>query len=428
MADVAPEFVPKAGLAVMPPTQPSSTATSNQNAAKRLTVDTFSPVTQFGSYEYDRVIKQGPVLKRTRRTKSWKPVHIVLRATQLFIYKNEKESKLRHAVTLSELTAVARQKDPKRQSKHVFGLFSPSRNFHLEAATEKEAQEWVEAIRLQARMDQKEEEMYLASPGGASTSYRGFERSIDANISPLANEVMSGYSSSDAEGMNGSQPLPRARDRTSISVGHRKSSAVDYSGAEHGSYSDFSDWGGGTTARMSALSLSYPDPRPSTSSTQQVSSVYGQAPGRPSIGARNPSQMSGLNLGAEEGVKKPSMAEDPERVLNHGWVYLLKSKSGVRQWKKVWMVLRPKQLTVYKNEEEYTALILLPFASIIDAVELDDISRTKTACMQILTEERNYRFCAVDEDSLARWLGSLKSLLAKRKVKAAQKQAVAAAA
>lgn len=72
MADVAPEFVPKAGLAVMPPTQPSSTATipiPDQNAAKRLTVDTFSPVTQFGSYEYDRVIKQGPVLKRTRRTK-----------------------------------------------------------------------------------------------------------------------------------------------------------------------------------------------------------------------------------------------------------------------------------------------------------------------------------------------------------------------
>lgn len=35
--------------------------------------------------------------------------------------------------------------------------------------------------------------------------------------------------------------------------------------------------------------------------------------------------------------------------------------------------------------------------------------------MQIITEERNYRFCAADDDSLAQWLGSLKSVLAKRK-------------
>lgn len=394
-----------AGVTIPPPTRP-------------LAIDTPSPVTQFGSYEYDRIVKQGPVLKRTRRTKSWKPVHIVLRAKQLSIYKNEKESKLRHAINLDHLTAVARQKDPKRQNKHVFGLFSPSRNFHLEAATEQEAQEWVEAIRLQARMDQKEEEMYLASPGGASTNYRGFERSIDAHISPMTNDALSGYSSSDVEGLSQSQPLPRSRNRGSVNVGNRKSSAVDYSGAEHASYSDFSDWGGGPPGRQSALSLSHPDHRPSTSSTQPVTPVYGQGSGRPSMGVRTASMMSGINQGgAEDGTKKPSVSapDDPERVICHGWIYLLKSTSGVRQWKKVWMVLRPKQLTVYKNEEEYTALIVLPFPTIIDAVEIDDISKTKTACMQILSEERNYRFCAVDEDSLARWLGALKSLLAKRK-------------
>ncbi|CAK1361910.1 hypothetical protein CB0940_02768 [Cercospora beticola] len=421
--------VPQHAPAVKPPASTATIPIPTQNP-KRLTVDTFSPVTQFGSYEYDRIIRQGPVLKRTRRTKSWKPVYIVLRANQLSIYKNEKESKLRHAVNLSELTAVARQKDPKRQNKHVFGLFSPSRNFHLEAATEKEAQEWVEAIRLQARMDQKEEEMYLASPSGANASYRGFERSIDANLSPSANDVVSGYSSSDAEALNTTQVLPRTRDRASMNMtNNRKSSAIEYSGAEHGSCSDFSDWGGGPAARMSALSLSHSEIRPSTGNTQQISPVYGQAPGRPSMGVRNPSQVSGINLGSEEGVKKQAVADDPERVIYHGWIYLLKSKSGVRQWKKVWMVLRPKQLAVYKNEEEYTALIVLPFPSIIDAVEIDDISKTKTACMQILTEDRNYRFCAVDEDSLARLLGALKSLLSKRKAKAVlqqQQQPVAA--
>lgn len=335
----------------------------------------------------------------------------------LSIYKDKDETRLRHQINLSELTAVARQKDPKRKEKHVFGLFSPSRNFHLEASSDKEAQAWVESIRRQARMDEQEEEMFLASPGGAKMSYQGFS-SIDANISPSADERAAGYSSSDAEAFGQSAPLPRARHRASVNMGKRKSSAVEYSGAEHGSYSDFSDSAGGGTARMSALSLAYTDGRPSTSSAQppsQLNSPYGQAPTRPSMGARNPSQMSGLALGSEKAPNR----QDEERVLYHGWIYLLKSKSGVRRWNKVWMVLRPKGLSMYKNEEEYSALLILPFSTIIDAVEIDNVSKTKTSCMQILTEERNYRFCALDEESLARWLGGLKSLLARRKAKAA---------
>lgn len=35
--------------------------------------------------------------------------------------------------------------------------------------------------------------------------------------------------------------------------------------------------------------------------------------------------------------------------------------------------------------------------------------------MQIIAEERNYRFCAESEDQLARCLGAVKSLLARRK-------------
>lgn len=34
-----------------------------------LNLDTFSPVTQNGSFEFDRVLKTGAVLKRTRKTK-----------------------------------------------------------------------------------------------------------------------------------------------------------------------------------------------------------------------------------------------------------------------------------------------------------------------------------------------------------------------
>ena len=37
--------------------------------------------------------------------------------------------------------------------------------------------------------------------------------------------------------------------------------------------------------------------------------------------------------------------------------------------------------------------------------------------MQIIAEEKSYRFCASSEDALAEWLGALKSQLAKRKEK-----------
>ncbi|KYG47680.1 hypothetical protein M433DRAFT_40198, partial [Acidomyces richmondensis BFW] len=325
----------------------------------QLTLDTLSPVTQNGSFEFDRIIKSGEVNKRTRKTKSWKPVFIVLRPNLLSIYRDKDESKLRHQINLSDLTAVARQKDPRRKDKHVFGLFSPSRNYHLEAQSEKEAQEWVELIRREARIDEDEEELYLASPGGAESAFHGFGRSIDAQI-----------------------------------ISARRPSQIEYSGPEHGSYSDFSD-AVGPAAHLSALSLSHTEGRPSTGSNQPATAnaVYGQSSVRPSM--------------------------DDERVVYHSWIYLLKSHRGVRSWKKIWMVLRPKALAMYKNEEEYAPILILPFHTIIDAVEVDPISRSKTSCMQVISEERNYRFSALDEESLARWLGAFKSLLSKRRAKGA---------
>src|ERR1700761_1459679 len=181
---------------------------------------------------------------------------MVLRPNILSIYRNKKESKLKHQINLSDLTAVARQKDPKRRDKHIFGLFSPSRNYHLEALSDTEAQEWVEVIRREARIDEDEEEMFLASPGGAHTSsYHGFERSIDAHISPSVDERTNpGYaSSSDADAMNTSITLPKTRTRESGNYAARQPSYAEYSGADRNSFSDFSDTTG-PAARLSALS------------------------------------------------------------------------------------------------------------------------------------------------------------------------------
>lgn len=55
-------------------------------------------------------------------------------------------------------------------------------------------------------------------------------------------------------------------------------------------------------------------------------------------------------------------------------------------------------------------------SQVINAAEVDPISRSKNFCLQIITEDRPiYRFCAPDEESLAKWLGALKSIVVGRK-------------
>ncbi|KAF1937923.1 PH domain-like protein [Clathrospora elynae] len=326
---------------------------------------TMSPVNQNGCFEFDRIIKAGTVVKRTRKTKSWKPIYVVLRPNCLSIYRDKDETKLRHQINLAEITAVARQKDSKKKMAHVFGIFSPARNYHLGASTDKEAQEWVHLIRTEARIGEDEAEMTFMSPTSGKHTFTGYERS------PREHMV---ESSSEAEPRPSADNLPER-----MHSARRPSQALNYSGGERGSGSDFdfSDTG----FRASATSL----------------------PHRNSQQKRNFSQQSNLDG-----------TPDDERVVYHGWLYVLKSKGGVRQWKNIWVVLRPKCLALYKNDEEYSATHIIPFASIIGAVDIDPVSRSKQYCMQVITEEKNFKFCAVDENSLAKWLGAFKSLLVKK--------------
>lgn len=42
---------------------------------------------------------------------------------------------------------------------------------------------------------------------------------------------------------------------------------------------------------------------------------------------------------------------DPERVICNGYLQCLRIKGAVRQWKRLWVVLRPKSLGFYKDEQ-----------------------------------------------------------------------------
>ena len=74
MADVAahsqPRPIPGNQLKLASPPNNLALPRSIQNLRNSgLTLDTMSPVTQNGSFEFDRIIKSGEVLKRTRKTK-----------------------------------------------------------------------------------------------------------------------------------------------------------------------------------------------------------------------------------------------------------------------------------------------------------------------------------------------------------------------
>ncbi|KAK0711555.1 hypothetical protein B0H67DRAFT_493171 [Lasiosphaeris hirsuta] len=369
----------------MPPSSIAMPPNTSAQPRTRLVLDTFSPVNQNGSFEFDRVIKSGYVQKRTSKTKAWKTIFLVLRPNTLSIYKSDKEEKLRHKIYLSDLTAVTLLKDPKNKRPNVFGLFSPSKNFHLQATTLEDAQEWVESIRNDARIEEEEEEMFLASPVIRRQSFLGASLPDDDPRRAVP----------DLERLASSSPEPQHTTRAAPTTYRRRPSQIEssgLSGTELASHSDFSD---AEIPRITGTS---------------IESFAVQSPPNPQIrpgmgpGAVNTSQVSGINAD-----------HDPDRVIWQGWLWFLRSKRGVRQWKKSWAVLRMRNIILYKDESEYSVLFLVYLSSIVNVVDIDPLSRTKTHCLQIITDEKSYRFCAQGEEELVQCLGAFKSLLAKRR-------------
>lgn len=324
---------------------------------------------------------------------AWKPIYLVLRPHTLSIYRDQQEEKLRHKIQLADVTAVAFLKDPKQKRQNIFGIFSPSRNWHLEADSKKEAQAWVDILRQEARIEEEEEEMMLASPIGQNAgSYNGFEQAMlsrDAQ-QPLNDDRLGSSSPEPVEHI----PRPIRSNPRDVNSVRRPSHTMDYSGNE---VSDFSD----VETQPSRVPLQ------ATSTVSIPEEPHAVQPPNPPFIKRNGSDMSGFNVSSPEA--------DPERVVWQGHLLLLKSIRGVRQWKDLWVVIRLKNITLYKNDQEYSPILIISIGSVINAVEIDPLSKSKIHCLQIITEEKSYKFCAKDEEGFVKSLGALKCLVARRK-------------
>ncbi|OCT44911.1 PH domain protein [Cladophialophora carrionii] len=393
----------------MPP--PFASQSSYKSGHRGL--DMFSPVDQNGSFCFDRVIKSGKVHRRVKNKGAWKPswkqAYLVLRPNLLSVYQNPDETDLKASITLSEVTAVARVR--KAHTDHVFGVFSPSKNYHFQGASEADTEDWIAHIRLESRMDE-DDGLDLKAPQFSSKHPDQSNTYESTDIS--ADEMHRAPGSPE-----GHSAATQNRTRTGSLLASRQrahSTLQEYSGNEQftTSHSDFSDTLSSSLPKHSSTSLSkQPVLTPIASSGHLTEKL-------------NPTATTTFTQPPPPTHSDLAGTTDPERVVRQGHLQILKShKTGVKGWKSIWVVLRPRSLSFYKNGAEYAAVKILPMHTIVNAAEIDPISRSKSFCFQIITDDKTYRFCAPDEEELDRWLGAIKSVLARRNE--AEKAAVAKA-
>lgn len=392
------------------------------NGRSNLQAGPLSPVIQNGSYAFDRVIKSGQVHRRLKKKgawrSSWKPAYLVLRPNLLSVYKDQDETELRASITLSDVTAVAPVK--KSNHDHVFGVFSPSKNYHFAGLSAREAADWITIIRLEARTESVDD---LQPP---STSLKQSEPQVGYETTDL--------SADDDLDAPGSPEVPqwvvrgnKARTASQSKTEPRTTSGMTgYSGNESfaTSQSDFSDAGLGTSGPGSRgyLSSSIPT-QPSALSPIPDDTIPSTRP----IYPRGTTNLSDHNVPVSANATpkaaprstpsgttalQPTTAADPSRVIRQGHLKLAKTISGVKQWKSVWVVLRTQSLSFYKSSSESTPIITMPITGIIEAAEID--RKKKQNCFQIIGDEKTWKLQTETEDELESWLGGLKSVLVKQ--------------
>lgn len=380
-----------------------------------LNIGPLSPVDQNGSFLFDRVIKSGKVTRRVKKKgawrSSWKPAYLVLRPNLLSVYKDQDENELRASITLSDVTAVAPVKKPHHE--HVFGIFSPAKNYHFSGSSARETSDWITLIRMESRTEEQND----LQPPNAGFQHGDNQGYDTTDMSADEDPYRPGSPDAVQWAVTGQKPRcvpPASTDPRRIS------GLAPYSGTEAftTSQSDFSDgFSSSIPAAKGYLSASVPNPR------SLLSPIPDDVPSspRPTFD-RGASYLSDTGVAskvpssnpASKQARQPQASQDPSRVIRQGHLKLLKTVSGVKQWKSIWMVLRSQGLAVYKSNAEYAPVLIVPIYTMIEAAEIDMGRKHKQNCFQVICEEKTYRLQAETDDELESWLGALKSVLVKQ--------------
>lgn len=329
--------------------------------------------------EADQVLKSGWLFKRGK-SKTWSRKWAVLRPNQLALYKDEREYKAVRVVQAGEIMSAAVLDDPQRANH--FAVFTPDANLHLRADNHPDAQEWVDILRMAAN---GASENMLASSykrdsilGGSSEPPMA---AADLARSPQHPQPSSTsqqrpvrpLSPRDARPHPGtiSIPPPVARPISpGLAVSPMSGGGIDFSGTEGGMSSNTSERDGA----------------PANSRHQATTSEAAAA-----------------------AAMQAHPDEQEEKVLKKG--HLLRLRKHLGQWKKQWVVVTTHRLVLYKGEQHKHPQRVIDASRILDAIEIDPLSKSKKYCLQVVTPEKRLRFCADSEEDLTTWLAVCKSII-----------------
>jgi len=234
--------------------------------------------------------------------------------------------------------ALKRDKKGRDGRSGLFDLFTPARNFHLDAGTMEEAKDWADLIRREATMNEEDEEGTARSGQRPIPSARTASNSESAGSVPAVRPPSLRLSTSPVH--HSCMPSRSVEQQDYLPPPPRISESHDPSATDMGSFSDFSD---------EPIFGSVGDlPTPSRYRAHSVVAAQGVRRALAREVDAPPNRDSFYMLG--------TTSED-ERVICHGYLRCLKTH-GVRQWKKYWVVLRGKSLALYKTEEVIDVVIL----------------------------------------------------------------------
>lgn len=299
-------------------------------------------------------------------SQSWKKQWVVLRAEALSVYKDEREYEPVRVIPAEEIMSVALLDDLN------FAVFTSSINHHFKSDSKTDSESWVAQLKEVGKRAAENVVDAQKRERAASKPHVEIPIVVDTCFSP--HSQLHSYSNH-----------PHSPHLDTANHSH-----TEYSGDDV--FSSQSEW----DEDKSPLSKS---------PIGEFSQFYDLKP--PRISTNSPPQSSGPSPTSPtppSPSKSSLIAEGP----------LLRLKKRYNQWQRQYAVLTVDSLSFYKSQssanQHKKPIKTIPVDQLLDVVELDPLSKSKTFCMQLITPAKRIRFSLDSEIELTKWLVAIKSI------------------
>ncbi|WFC93601.1 hypothetical protein MBRA1_000222 [Malassezia brasiliensis] len=401
----------------------------------------------------EAMVRSGFLLKRGDKRKHWKKRWVVLRASRLAFYKNQKEYRLMKVVNTHEIRAAV-PVDFKRVGLTV-GIVTPERTLYIRGATQEETYAWlhdINRIREQSRDSQPGHEL-------AHHMHALHMRNDGRPLSPRLDSGPAAYLR--VEQGTAQAPItiaPRSVTAPTVSISQvcddMRAEPVVLSTSPSSMTAAQRPLGGRDEPQNGDVSSPHLCTAPPIAEALEHDDAHDTR-------LMPPAMQPVLSSSEEEGeqdetrappapLRLPSRDEDVDRIVAQG--YLMKQSSRRKQWRKRWFVLTVHNIFYAGSHMDSRAHRSIPTSMILDVMECEppasvnpsfslrslssaalptDTPHGKHAahaespiqsvfgpskprmdhCFKIVTPMRTYFLCAPTEEDEIKWLSALQTIL-----------------